>query len=85
MFARITSTRMARPNRDQHYLGELQRYMAQHRVLPPYSTLGQVLGFKGKSGAFKMVGRLVESGHLVRAPSGRLAPGEHFWNVPERA
>ena len=51
-------------------------------MLPSYSELSDVLGFRGKAGAFKLARRLLESGHLQAAPGGRLAPADRFFERP---
>jgi repressor LexA len=73
---------VARPNNDQQHLETLRDYFAAHRVLPSYSELGDVLGFSGKAGAFKLAQRLLESGHLQSAAGGRLAPADRFFERP---
>lgn len=73
---------MTRPNNDQQHLGKLRDYFARHRLLPSYAGLGEVLGFRGKSGAFKLVQRLVEAGIVDRAPGGKLVPADKFFELP---
>ncbi len=79
---RAYTNHVARPNNDQEHLQTLRDYFAAHRILPPYSELGNVLGFSGKAGAFKLAQRLVETGHLQSAAGGRLAPADRFFDLP---
>ena len=73
---------MARPNRDLEYLAVLQDYYARHRLIPSYSTLGTLLGFRAKTAAARLVGRLEAAGYLKRAPDRRLAPTTRFFERP---
>lgn len=73
---------MTRPNNDLQYLRTLRAYFTHHRVLPSYAGLGEVLGFRGKSGAFKLVQRLVEAGIIDRAPGGKIVPADRFFELP---
>lgn len=59
----------------------MRDYFAQHRVLPSYAGLSQVLGFQGKAGAFKLAHRLVAAGYLEQAPGGKLVPGGRFFGL----
>lgn len=49
--------------------------------LPSYSVIAKALGFEAKNAAFKMAQRLIASGHLCKAPGGRLAPGAEFFTL----
>lgn len=73
---------MSRPNSDEKHLKKLRNYFAAHRVLPSLAGLGALLGFKGKSGASKLVQRLVDAGILERAPGSRLVPTDRFFELP---
>lgn len=73
---------MARPNHDIKHLRVLRDYFARHRVLPSYAGLGEVLGFSGKSGAFKFVQRMTDAGLVNHAPGGRLVPTDRFFELP---
>lgn len=73
---------MARPNNDQQHLRALRDHFAAHQSLPPYSELGEVLGFSGKAGAYKLAQRLLVSGYLKNVPGGRLAPTNRFFERP---
>jgi SOS-response transcriptional repressor LexA len=67
---------------DSHYLSKLQDYYASHGVVPPYSTLMQVVGFRSKSPVAALVNRLKLAGYLESAPDKRLRPGKRFFERP---
>ncbi len=69
-------------NTDAGYLGKLQDYHARHGVLPSYSGLGEIVGFKTKNAASKLAKRLIAAGFLRRAPGGKLAPTDEFFALP---
>lgn len=68
---------MARPNRDAEHLATLQDFYAQHRFLPSYSKISELLGFKAKNAAAALVVRLGKSGHLLQVDK-RLIPTQRF-------
>jgi repressor LexA len=72
---------MARPNRDGQHLERLRDLFARERCLPSYQDIASALGFQTKNAAFKLVHRLIESGHVSRAMGGRLAPGPNFFLI----
>lgn len=67
---------------DRSYLSLLQDYYAQHRALPSYSSIGQLLGLKSKSSVAAMVARLKLVGYLDSTPDRRLAPTKRFFERP---
>ena len=70
---------MMKPNRDHEYLGKLQDYYAQHRVLPSYAAVARLLGLKAISAVAKMVDRMKAEGFLDSTPDKRLQPGKRFF------
>src|SRR3569832_1271395 len=64
---------------DAHYLSKLQDYYAAHGVVPPYSTLMQVVGFRSKSPVAALVNRLKIAGFLESTPDKRQQPGRRFF------
>ncbi|MDO8596677.1 MAG: hypothetical protein Q7R45_08635 [Sulfuricaulis sp.] len=40
---------MARANRDPQHLAVLQDYYANHRLIPSYSAISNLLGFRAKT------------------------------------
>lgn len=73
---------MARPNRDPQHLAVLQDYYANHRLIPSYSAISKLLGFRAKTAAASLVSRLEEAGYLRRTPDNRLTPTPRFFELP---
>ena len=67
---------------DSDYLSKLQDYYAVHGVVPAYSTLMQVVGFRSKSPVAALVNRLKLAGYLESTPDRRLRPGKRFFERP---
>jgi repressor LexA len=66
-------------NQDYDYLAALQDYYADHKALPSYSLIAQILGFKSKNAVTALVARLKLSGYLDTTPDRRLKPGKRFF------
>src|SRR3569833_2619886 len=64
-----------RMSNDAHYLSKLQDYYAAHGVVPPYSTLMQVVGFRSEGPGAAGGGRRGGAGGRGAAPGGRRRPG----------
>jgi len=67
---------------DASYLAKLQDYYADHSVLPPYSTIMVLLGFRSKSPVAALIARLKLLGFLESTPEKRLKPGKRFFERP---
>lgn len=67
---------------DRSYLALLQDYYAQHRALPSYASIGQLLGLRSKSSVAALVARLKLAGLLEATPDKRLAPTKRFFARP---
>ena len=67
---------------DANYLSKLRDYYADHGVLPPYSTIMTLLGFKSKSPVAALVARLKLLGFLEFTQEKRLKPGKRFFERP---
>ncbi|MEO6422345.1 MAG: LexA family transcriptional regulator [Candidatus Nitrotoga sp.] len=65
-----------------NYLAKLQDYYADNGVLPPYSIIMLLLGFKSKSPVAALVARLKLAGFLEATPEKRLKPGKRFFERP---
>lgn len=65
-----------------NYLAKLQDYYAGNGVLPPYSTIMLLMGFKSKSPVAALVARLKLAGFLEATPEKRLKPGKRFFERP---
>ncbi|WP_035051553.1 LexA family protein [Andreprevotia chitinilytica] len=70
---------MGTPNRDTEYLGKLQDYYADYRILPSYATIGELLGMASKSAVSALVKRLTLAGFIEMTPDKRLAPTKRFF------
>lgn len=73
---------MPTPNQDHHHLWRLRDHFARHGLLPSYAGISEVVGFRAKNAAVKLVRRLTDGGYLRPAPGGRLAPGGRFFELP---
>ena len=67
---------------DPDHLHKLQNFYAEHRVLPSYSAMGELLGFRSKSSVAALVARLKLQGFLEIAPGNRLKPASRFFGRP---
>ncbi len=67
---------------DDNYLAKLQDYYTDNSVLPPYSTIMSLLGFKSKSAVAALVARLKLAQFLESTPEKRLKPGKRFFERP---
>lgn len=73
---------MGRLNRDADHLQDIRDYYAEHRVLPSYTGLSQLLKFKAKNAAVQLAKRLSGTGYIEIGPGGRLVPGRRFFEIP---
>lgn len=73
---------MSRINDDVHHLAKLQDYYARHGVLPSYAGISELVGFRAKTAAVKLAGRLSRAGYVRLAPHGKLAPDAKFFQRP---
>ena len=64
---------------DIDYLGKLQDYYTEHGILPPYSTIMSLLGYKSKSPVAALIARLRLLDYLESTPQKRLKPGKRFF------
>lgn len=73
---------MARPNRDSEHLAVLQDYYAEHRLIPSYAVISELLGFRARTAAASLARRLEAAGYLRRTPDRRLTPTDRFFERP---
>jgi len=66
-------------NRDTEYLGKLQDYYAQHRVLPSFAAVAKLVGLKSTSAVAAMVARMKGAELLEQGQDRRLQPGKRFF------
>ncbi len=67
---------------DRSYLASLQDYYSQHRALPSYASIGELLGLRSKSSVAALVARLKLAGFIDSTPDKRLAPTKRFFERP---
>jgi repressor LexA len=67
---------------DIEKLGQLRDYFADHRSLPSYSYMQQLLNMKSKETISKLIARLKLMGFLDTAPDKKLSPGKRFFERP---
>lgn len=66
-------------SKDREYLAKLQDYYAEHRILPSFAGIGQLVGMKSKAAVSAMVHRMIEAGYLSYAPDRRIQPENKFF------
>jgi SOS regulatory protein LexA len=67
---------------DSQYFARLRDYYFRHRVLPSYSSIGELVGMRSKASVAGMVQRLKLAGLLESSPDRRLKPGRNFFRIP---
>ncbi len=78
-----TTVRYAiRMSNDGQYLARLRDYYARHRVLPSYSSFGDLVGLRSKASVADLVLRLKAEGFVESSPDRRLKPGKRFFERP---
>ncbi|MBP7901088.1 MAG: LexA family transcriptional regulator [Gammaproteobacteria bacterium] len=65
--------------KDLNYLSKLQDYYRDHRALPSYATMAEVLGLASKSAVHALIKRLVQAGFVSITPDRRVAPDDKFF------
>ena len=66
----------------QDHLTKIRAFYRSHRRMPSYSELTEVVGFRSKNAAYKLVTRLIDQGWQEKDAAGKLLPGPHFHTVP---
>jgi len=64
---------------DRQYLAKLQDYYAQHKVLPSYAAIGNLIGLRSKASVAGLVLRLKNERFVESTPDRRLKPGKRFF------
>ncbi len=52
----------------------LINFFRENKRLPSYSEMATLFGFKSKNAVFRLVGRLIDEGYLMKDGQGRLSP-----------
>jgi len=71
-----------RINRDNEYLNTLKDYYAEHKVLPSYAGIAELLGMKSRASVQQLISRLKENGYLDNKVPRRLVPTAKFLERP---
>ena len=58
----------------QGRIREIERFYHKNRRMPSYAEIGDLLGFRSKDSAFKLIGKLEKLKVIVRDKTGRLIP-----------
>lgn len=58
------------------YKKKIKDFYRRNRVMPTYSEIMKLVGFKSKNAVYKLIGRLVEEGQVKKDSHGRLLPGK---------
>jgi repressor LexA len=66
-------------NRDTEYLAKLRDYYSDHRVLPSFSGIANLVGLSTTSAVSMFVKRMKSLGYLDSTPDRRLQPGRRFF------
>lgn len=66
-------------DKDMAHLAKLQDYYAGNGILPPYSVIMSLLGFRSKSPVAALIIRLKGEGYLESTREKRLKPGRRFF------
>lgn len=62
-------------------IAKIERFYNKKRRMPSFAEVAQLVGYKSKNAASKLVDKLVESGLLAKDEQGRLLPGRFMRGV----
>lgn len=65
-------------NKHNSQFQKIVNFYHRQKRMPSYSEILRETGLKSKNAAFKLVGKLIESGFLEKDNSGRLLPSSYF-------
>jgi len=71
-----------RKNRDSEYLDILKDYYGNHKVLPAYSVMADLLDMKSRASVQQLISRLKDKGYLDNKVPRRLVPTSKFLERP---
>ena len=60
---------------------KFKRFYDEHRVMPTYSEIAKLFGFKSKNAAFRLVSKLIGEDFIEKDSSGRILPGKSFGSI----
>ncbi len=64
------------------YKTKILSFYGKYKRMPSYGEICELLGFKSKNAAFKLVKKLVEGGVLARGKAGRIIPKNISNSIP---
>jgi repressor LexA len=64
------------------YKNKIISYYKNHKRMPSYAEIMQLVGFKSKNAVYKLVNKLIGEGVLEKDSSGRLIPNKLIGEVP---
>jgi len=67
-------------NKNPH-LEKIIDFYHSHKRMPSYREIMNLIGFKSKNAAFKLVSKLIDYGYLQKDKTGRLIPGKAFREI----
>jgi repressor LexA len=70
-------------NRDSEHLAKLRDYYSRHGVMPSFSGISKLLGFRSTAAVAGLASRLKAAGYLTSTPDRRLCPGDRFFEYPQ--
>ncbi len=72
-------------NRDSEHLAKLRDYYARYGVMPSFSGISKLLGFRSTAAVAGLTNRLKTAGYLTSTPDRRLGPAGRFFEYPQVA
>jgi SOS-response transcriptional repressor LexA len=70
-------------NRDSEHLAKLRDYYARHGVMPSFSGISKLLGFRSTAAVAGLTSRLKTAGYLTSTPDRRLCPADRFFECTQ--
>ena len=63
------------------YQAKLENFYSNNKRMPSYSEMMKLFGYKSKNAVFKLVGKLIDAGLVVKDHLGRIVPSESFGGI----
>ena len=57
---------------------ELKLYYIEHGVLPPYSGIAKLIGYRSKNSVFEFIERMKACNRISLTPENKIKPGPYF-------
>jgi len=64
------------------YKDKIFGFYQDHRRMPSYAEIMKLVGFKSKNAVYKLVGKLLDEGAVLKDATGRLIPTNLFGEIP---